>query len=271
MGLLSAVSGAVNSGISSVENALGISTGSPSSGGLPSAYAQVFRTIPTPVQQYALYRLSIHAPNRQKTPVEVFTFPLSPSSVRRTMTSMAAFYDTPGAPVSQFGVARIIDQYGMSPLTFVIEGTTGWQKHLTDGFHYTGLQAIRRIQTILEFFAYLNAGQAQAQKTDFYTMEFYDYFTREFYEVVPIGPQEIWQDKDRPILSFYRFTLVGLKPVSGPALPPGSTQDPIAAAFDSTVVTAQANFNTFMGGVNDLYSTASSVVSSVINAAGGIL
>ena len=90
--------------------------------------------------------------------------------------------------MSQFGVARIIDQYGMSPLTFVIEGTTGWQKHLTDGFQYTGLQAIRRIQTILEFFAYLNAGQAQAQKTDFYTMEFYDYFTREFYEVVPIGP-----------------------------------------------------------------------------------
>lgn len=266
MSILSSITSTVNSGLASVESVLGINEPSLSGSGLPSAYAQIFRTTPVPVTQYALYRLSIHLPNKTKSALEQFTFPLSPTHVSKRMTSMAAFYDTQASQADMYarnGVTRIIDQYGMSPITFTIEGTTGWQKHLTDGYQYTGLQAIRRVQAMLNRFAALNAVQASAQQDNFYTMEFYDYFAREFYEVVPVGEQEIWQDASQPILSRFRFVLVGTRPVSAPVLPAGSSNDPIVAAFKGTVANVAQNISTFAAGVGDLYSTAASIVSGL--------
>lgn len=263
MSLISDVSGAINSAASSVENALGITSGNNAPQGVPSAYAQTYRNQQVPNMRQAVYRLSIHAPNKARTPLETYTFPISPSNIRRNFTSMATFYDTPGT-IAQHGVARLIDQYGIAPIVYDISGTTGWQKHLTDGFQYTGLQSIQRIQRMLLEYANLNAMQSQDQQNEFYTLEFYDYFYNEFYEVVPVGPQEIWQDQQKPILTNYQFHLVGVRSVAEPALPQGSTSDPIAAAFDTAVATVQNNVSTFMSGVTDIYQSAQNVVSNLL-------
>jgi hypothetical protein len=211
----------------------------------------------------AVYRLSIHNPGKAKTALMTYTFPLSPSNIRRTETSMASFYDTPGTP-GQYGVSRLVDQYGMAPLIFDIEGTTGWQKHLADGFQYTGLQSVQTIQAYLLEFAKLNADKALANAHDFYTMELYDYFSSVFYEVVPVGPQQVWQDQQKPLLSYYKFHLVGVRSIAAPPLPAGSTSDPIASAFGAAVSSVQASVSGAMSGVSSLYSSAQSVVSSVL-------
>ncbi len=249
---------------SDIESALGISSGNPSPQGSPTAYAQTYRNQQVPNMQQAIYRLSIHNPNKARTALATYTFPLSPSSIRRTETSMATFYDTPGT-AAQYGVARLIDQYGMAPLIFDIEGTTGWQKHLTDGFKYTGLESIQTIQSMLLRFANLNADKMAAQSPNLYTMEFYDYFSSVFYEVVPIGPQQIWQDKQRPVLSYYKFHLVGIKSIAHALEPANSTSDPIAAAFGAAVATVQNNVSTFVSGVSSLYGSAQAVVAGVSN------
>lgn len=249
---------------SDIESALGITSGNPSPQGSPTAYAQTYRNQQVPNMQQAIYRLSIHNPNKARTALATYTFPLSPSSIRRTETSMATFYDTPGT-AAQYGVARLIDQYGMAPLIFDIEGTTGWQKHLTDGFKYTGLESIQTVQSMLLRFANLNADKMAAQSPNLYTMEFYDYFSSVFYEVVPIGPQQIWQDKQRPVLSYYKFHLVGIKSIAHALEPANSTSDPIAAAFGAAVATVQNNVSTFVSGVSSLYGSAQSVVAGVSN------
>ena len=248
--------------LSSIESALGITSGNPPSQGTPTAYAQTYRNQQVPNMGQAIYRLSIRNPNKAKTALMTYTFPLSPSNIRRTKTSMATFYDTQGTP-AQYGVARLVDQYGMAPLIFDIEGTTGWQKHLTDGFQYTGLQSIQVIESYLLEFARLNANKATSLSSDLYTLEFYDYFSSVFYEVVPVGPQQVWQDSQKPLLTNYKFHLVGIRPVNGPALPSGSTTDPIAAAFGAAVSTVQATVGGLMGGVSSLYSSAQSIVSSI--------
>ena len=249
---------------SDIESALGITSGNPSPQGSPTAYAQTYRNQQVPNMQQAIYRLSIHNPNKARTALATYTFPLSPSSIRSTETSMATFYDTPGT-AAQYGVARLIDQYGMAPLIFDIEGTTGWQKHLTDGFKYTGLESIQTVQSMLLRFANLNADKMAAQSPNLYTMEFYDYFSSVFYEVVPIGPQQIWQDKQRPVLSYYKFHLVGIKSIAHALEPANSTSDPIAAAFGAAVATVQNNVSTFVSGVSSLYGSAQSVVAGVSN------
>jgi hypothetical protein len=211
----------------------------------------------------AVYRLSIHNPGKAKTALMTYTFPLSPSNIRRTETSMASFYDTPGTP-GQYGVSRLVDQYGMAPLIFDIEGTTGWQKHLADGFQYTGLQSVQTIQAYLLEFAKLNADKALANAHDFYTMELYDYFSSVFYEVVPVGPQQVWQDQQKPLLSYYKFHLVGVRPVAAPPHAASAASDPIASAFGAAVSSVQASVSGAMSGVSSLYSSAQSVVSSVL-------
>ena len=247
---------------SDIEGALGITYGNPSTQGSPTAYAQTYRNKQVPNMQQAIYRLSIHQPNKAKTALATYTFPLSPSSIRRTETSMATFYDTPGT-AAQYGVSRLVDQYGMAPLIFDIEGTTGWQKHLTDGFKYTGLESIQTVQSMLLKFANLNVDKMDSQSPNLYTMEFYDYFSSVFYEVVPVGPQQIWQDKQRPVLSYYKFHLVGVKSIAHALEPANGTNDPIAAAFGAAVATVQNNVSTFISGVSSLYGSAQSVVSSV--------
>lgn len=231
--------------------------------GVPSNAAQNFRTEQVPNMRQALYRLSIRSPNKAQNGLVNYVFPLSPANLKRTESSMAVFYDT-AAGAKQHGVQRLVDQYGMSPIIFDIEGTTGWQKHSADGYTYTGIQSIQEVQRILLLLAELNVDQMQADLPYLFTLEFYDYFLNDFWEVVPVGPQQIWQDKQRPLFVNYRFRLVGVRSLAAAHPSAGSTSDPIAAAFDTTVATVKNTVNSFAGGVKSLYTSAASIVSNAV-------
>ena len=211
---------------------------------------QVFQTIPVSNTRLALYALAIQPAGAQGSPVAMYTFPLSPSSVMKEYTAMANPFDLAGTP-QQYGVQRQIDSYGNSPPTYLLEGTTGWQRHATDGMSLTGMQSVLVLQSILNQYAILNAQQAQsAQKP--YMLEFYDYFSGDFWQVEPGGRQGIRQDANRPLLYRYSFRLMGVvnlagaPSASGPdpiqqslAMPPGQAQSQLG----SQLSTAQQSYN----------------------------
>lgn len=189
---------------------------------------QTFRNVAVPNFQPAVYQLTIRSPAPPYPAVSSYTFPLSPEAVRKEFSAMANTFDVAGTP-AQLGVQRIVDAYGNSPATFFIEGTTGWQYHGSDGYAMTGLQSIIQLQNFLAYFAQLNQMQVQNRIADLYLLEFYDYFSNDFWQVVPVGAQGIRRDVRRPLLATYSFRLVGVRSLSGPYVP--QVQDPIAQAF----------------------------------------
>ena len=188
-----------------------------------------FSTIKTPNTRAPIYMLSIRAPAPPFPPVETFIFPLSPGSVRKSFAGLSAVYDTPGPPETG-GVTRMIDTYGVTPFTYEIEGTTGWDRHQTDGYLYTGLQAIQRIQRLFQNYAMYNQVQRELGDPNLYFLEFSDFFNGEFYRVEPIGPQEVRASDRAPLLQYYRFRLVGIQPVGSP-LANAEVSDAIALLF----------------------------------------
>jgi hypothetical protein len=195
-----------------------------------------FHPILVPKIRLPLYILSIRAPLPPYLPVETFIFPLSPSAVRKTAVSLTAFYDTPGPP-SLNGVQRNVDNYGLTPFTYEIEGTTGWDRHMTDGYLYTGLQAFQRLQRMFQNYAQFNQSQRTLGQSQLYFMEFADFFNGEFYRVEPFGPMEFTQSERAPLLQFYRLRLLGLFPIGSP-LENALVSDALALLFSLPVPTA---------------------------------
>lgn len=197
---------------------------------------QKFSTIPTPNQQLALYTLSIRSPGVSAPEYLTWTFPISPRSVQKTPTVMTTIYDSPGTPQQQ-GVNREVNLFGQTPPTFHIEGTTGWQRHQTDGLKYTGLQAMAALEQLFSTFAVLNQQQIANGQGQLYTMEFYDYFRGDSWVVVPVGPQDIVYDATRPLLGNFRLTLVGIRPVGqAPQQPADEVDNNFSAPADEAVV-----------------------------------
>lgn len=184
----------------------------------------IFRTISVPANEPVLYQLSIRAPQQAFSELATFTFPISPSSIRYEPTSLSSYSETQGPSVTQ-GVTRVVDVYGLSPPTIVLEGTTGWDRHLSDGYVLTGLQSMQLLQRFLARYAELNQIQRQAGNPYLYALEFYDYFTQQFWQVEPIGPQVVRQSADRPILAYYRLRWAAVRTVGLPIL---GTADAIA-------------------------------------------
>lgn len=182
--------------------------------GFSLGQGQSFRTLPLPNLQLALYSLVIRDPFYNI--VAGYTFPISPSNIRKEINALTNYYDTQGPPYTQ-GVTRVVDVYGNSPVTYVIEGTTGWKLHSTDGYGLTGLQSIQALESVLQQFATLNetviSGQ---QQTNLYSLEFYDYFRGEFWQVVPCGPQILRQSRTRPLFVDYLFRLAGVQNLTSP-------------------------------------------------------
>lgn len=174
-----------------------------------------FLTVKTPNFQLALYVLSIRAPEPPFLAIDTFVFPLSPERIRKVSTAMSMIYDTAGPPISA-GVTRRVDSYGMSPFVYEIEGTTGWDRHLTDGFILTGQQAVQRLQQMLFKYAELNQIQRLNNNPNSYSLEFGDFFNKEFYQVEPVGPIEIRASNRAPLLQYYRMRLAGIKPIAAP-------------------------------------------------------
>lgn len=175
----------------------------------------IFRNLDVFGTGIALYQLSIRNPAQAFLELATFTFPLTPTSVRTDNSSNSTFMDTQGPPVKN-GVSRIVDTYGDSPPVFLIEGTTGWDRHSADGFALTGLQSMIRLRNFLQQYTQLNQVQMQAGNPNLFALEFYDYFTSQFWQIEPIGPQTIQQSSQRPTLSFYRFRWAAIRPVRQP-------------------------------------------------------
>lgn len=175
--------------------------------------SQLYRTID--VQNgtgIVLYQLSIRDPGNAFADLATYTFPLSPSSLRSEPNSLSTYSDTQGLPL-QSGVARVVDTYGTAPPIFTVEGTTGWNRHSTDGYVLSGLQSMLLLRNFIDSYVQLNQQQRQAGNPNLFALEFYDYFTSNFWQVEPIGPMIIRQSSDRPQLSFYRFRLAAICPL----------------------------------------------------------
>ena len=211
---------------------------------------QSFRNIPTPNFQPAVYALVIRSPMPPYAAVYGYTFPLSPEAIRKEYSAMSSIYDVAGSP-SQLGVQRIVDQFGNSPVIYTIEGTTGWQYHGTDGYTLTGLQSIIALENLLAQYAFLNQQQAQNNVPNLYVLEFYDYFKGDFWEVVPVGPQGIRQNRQRPLLLTYFFRLAGIRPLNAP--PAAPVNDPIANVLTQTPTQAAASLSLNIGAVQAHY------------------
>jgi hypothetical protein len=175
-----------------------------------SGPGQTFMTRSLPNSRTAYYTLAIIRPSPSTTPLMTYIFPLSPNSIIKEPTSLTNIYDVAG-PANTQGVTRVVDSYGMTPPMFLLQGTTGWQYHSTDGYAYTGIDSILLLESMFTQFAQLNQQQANNGNPSLYTMEFYDHFKGDFWQVVPMGPQRITITSERPLLFEYSLRLAGLQ------------------------------------------------------------
>lgn len=195
-----------------------------------------FNTIKVPNFGLALYMLSIRAPEPPYPAIETFIFPLSPQRVRKSFTSMSVPYDTFGTP-AQAGVNRDVDNYGAAPFTYEIEGTTGWDLHMTDGFSVPGQLAIQNLQQMFYDYASYNSEQMLNNDPNTYIMEFADFFNGEFYQVEPIGQQDIRASDRAPLLQYFRLRLAVIQPLDAPLLIALTDAIDIILAMSATTAT----------------------------------
>ncbi len=177
-------------------------------------FSQSFKTQPLSNTRMALFALSIRSPKNSAQAYATYTFPISPAAVSKEYTSMTNIYDVQGSP-TQSGVQRIVDIYGNSPVTFQIEGTTGWKFHQADGFQFSGVDSIAVLQDFLQTYAQLNQTQSNGNQP-LYTLEFYDFFNSDFWQIEPIGRQEVRQSRDRPQILNYSFRFAGIVDLNNP-------------------------------------------------------
>lgn len=207
-----------------------------------------YRTQPS-TTPFALFSLAIRSGTAPFLPLFIYTFPLSPTSLKKDVVGMAKIYDVAG-PASTFGVTRIADVYGETLPVFSITGTTGVKYHSTDRFLLNGLESIQMLQGAIAQYFTLSAAAAAANTT-MPRLEFYNYFASEFFQVVPIGPQGISQDNSRPQLLNYNFRWAAVYNLAAP----------IAAAIDSVV---GAIAGPIESGISSLGSSISSAVTSYV-------
>ena len=205
--------------------------------------SQSFRTITAPINTLALYQLSIRSPGYQRAEIATYTFPLTPSAVRYDRSGASSYTDTQGTPSTE-GITRTIDRFGLTPPVIDIEGTTGWDYHASDGGVLTGLQSMQLLQSFLEQYATLNDQQRQTGNTQYYSLEFYDYFLSQFWVVEPVGKQILRLSADRPLLSYYKFRWAAERAVSAPTPP---APDPLLALFQTPAQVVASALSTTLG------------------------
>lgn len=226
--------------------------------------AQSFQTGTVANNSPAFYQLSIRQPGFALAELSTYTFPLSPSQLSYAPNSLSSYTDTQG-PAVNLGVTRVIDAYGMSPPMIVIDGTTGWDTHLTDGLILPGLQSMQLLQAFLARYTKLNQAQIQNGKSEMYTLEFYDYFSTKFWAVEPIGPQIIRQSADRPLLTYYRFRWAAYRALALPVL---GEADALLQVFGTPPARAVINAASTIGALLTAYSPVgpAQIASKLVNA-----
>ena len=220
---------------------------------------QQFRTLSVPPSVPAVYQISIRAPGQAFAELSTYTFPLTPTSLRVENNAMSSYSETQG-PASSQGVTRIVDTYGVAPPIFTIEGTTGWDRHMSDGYVLTGLQSIQLLSAFLARYAQLNQSQRASGNPNLYALEFYDYFGDNFWQVEPVGPQILRQAADRPLLIYYRFRWAGVRPVGIPVL---GFVDALAQTLGANPAVAAVNAASTLGAMLEAYAPTGATTGSV--------
>lgn len=206
----------------------------------------------------ALFSLAIRQATMPYLPLFIYTFPLSPSALRKDSTGMANYYDVAG-PASNFGVSRITDIYGLSLPVFSIAGTTGVKYHSTDNFLTTGLESINILQgAIAQYYSLVAAAGANLNTaTKLPRLEFYNFYSGEFYQVVPIGPQGISQDSNRPQLVNYQFKWVAVYNLAAPL---AAAADAVVSAISGPLSAGISNMATTVGNTVTTYASSAASV-----------
>lgn len=213
---------------------------------------QQFRTYQVPNFQLALYSLQIRQPTGSNGLVDSYVFPLSPESLRKEFTDLTSFYDVQGGQAN-LGVQRIFDVYGQTPVVYTIEGTTGWTLHSTDGYKYTGLQSIARIEGLLSTYAQLNQAQIDNSDPNLYQLWFLDFFRNDYWQVFPVGQQGLRQSVSRPLYVSYMFRLAALRKLDGIE---AQLPDALAAQLSQSTTQGAAAFQTAVQALFPAYSPA---------------
>ena len=211
--------------------------------------AQQFKTYPVPNYNLALYQLQIRGAVGQNL-IDSYIFPLSPENIRKEPEALTAYYDVQGSPAEN-GVRRVVDVYGLTPPTFLIEGTTGWKLHAMDGYRYTGLQSISRIESLISNFVQGNQSLLEAGNPDLNELWFFDFFRNEYWAVVPIGTQGIRQNAARPLYANYSFRLVATRRLDTPLV---SLPDTLASTLSASTVSTSADFQNFVSSFTTSYT-----------------
>jgi hypothetical protein len=240
---------------------------------------QIFRTTPLPNYGQVLYTLALCSAGLLGTPIDTYTFPISPQAIQKSRRARTTTYDVQG-PVGSQGVTRIADQYGLEPPMFTLAGTTGWQQHSTDGMSLSGLESAQAVQSLLAQYAQLTSAQsllaslgaqAGAAVGSFvggalglsgggalgaqlgaslanFTLEYHDYFSDEYWIVEPVGEQVIRQTSSKPLLFYYEFRWAAIKAVGNPIL---AALDLVSNVLDRPALT---QVNTLAQGVGSTLS-----------------
>jgi hypothetical protein len=218
---------------------------------LTSLLSQNFRTVKVPNVRLALYTLSIRSPGFSLLSFFTYTFAISPMSLRKAPVAMSAVYDSSG-PASKGGVTRNIDSFGMAPPIFMLEGTTGWDRHNIDGYIFTGQQSVQQLQYLFELYAQLNQAQKNVNNPNLYTLELYDYFNQDYWQVEPIGEMEFRLTAQAPMLTFYSLRLAAIQPVSAPIIS-DIFADPVQQIFAAGASSAASGLKDAISGILGAY------------------
>jgi hypothetical protein len=203
-------------------------------GSLPQNLPYFF-TVPFANNQSVLYKLQIDLGTGGVGPAgnpDPFIFPLTPNNVSKQSINLTNYYDVASTNPDQFGVQRIIDNFGLTPPIITISGTTGFQFHSLDNYQWSGKSSFAQLVKYIQQYNSLvvnnvSSGQSAGPLP---RMIFTDGFTNESFDVVPFGNQGYAMDAGRPIYQTYNLQFIARLSTS-PTSVNISDEDPIAQAF----------------------------------------
>lgn len=237
---------------------------------LGSASIQMFRTIPVPNRLANLFTIQVRQRNLALASLGVanlsplaktYTFPISPAGYIRNINAVATKYMTKGqgsgTGTGSGQVSYSFDEYGYTPPSFLIEGTTGWKYHTLDGGQWSGYQSFHNLKSILEYYFDVNNGvYLQNAKYDMYL---YDYYNQSYWQVVPVGNQTFSMSENAPLNGYYRIYLEGIRDISAGKSP-----------IELKSVLSQIMANAIVGAANTVASVIAPIV-GVISDVGNTL
>ena len=250
--------------------ALGLTTG---------AVPQVYRNLTVFNNDLALYRLQIRQAAVGSPPASSsvglspagtalsasdfsdFIFPLSPESLSYQRINLTSYYETHGDS-KNFGVKRIIDQFGLTPPLITISGTTGFKFHNLDGFRWTGKQSILRLEAIIQNYAQLVQQAIETNATNFPQLFFYDTWKQQTWEVVPYNAQGFAMDNRRPLFTNYNIQLIAVQSIGTPAFANTPNQDFLSANLFEPQPLLGLQWQGFMSAVTNEFTAGLSSIFS---------